>query len=226
MINLTIKKKILLTSTVIILAGIFIISMLPMTAAPVAATDSGSSDSEEDSELAVAFASSGSNTMSPNNLLPGDIVLLGTDDTFFDFLIPGKWSHTVIIGGVAGYHEIWATEEGTWVPQGETWVVHSTKDDDGDGLRTSRYNTVVNDHAGNVVAIRVLKPGGGTLSSSERSAIVNFATSKIGTDEGYDWNWLGKQVGVDTADPEIAPDGYYCSELAWAAYKSVIGIEL
>jgi len=139
---------------------------------------SGDSDSQAESEPSVAFASSGTNTMSPYNLLPGDIILLGTDNTFFDFLIPGKWSHTVIVGGVAGYHEIWATEEGTWVPEGETWVVHSTKDDDGDGLRTSRFSTVVNDHAGNVVAIRILKPGGVLMSSSERNAIVNFATSK------------------------------------------------
>jgi hypothetical protein len=197
-----------------------------MITTPLASTSSASSDSDSDSELEVAFASSGSNTMSPNNLLPGDVILIGTDDTFFDYLIPGKWSHTVIVGGVAGYHEIWATEEGTWVPTGETWVVHSTKDDDGNGLRTSRFTTVVNDHAGNVVALRILKPGGGLMSSSERTAIVNFATSKIGLDEGYDWNWLGKQVGIDTADPEIAPDGYYCSELAWAAYTSVLGINL
>jgi len=110
--------------------------------------------------MRTAFASSGTNDMSPNNLLPGDIILLGTDDSFFDYLIPGKWSHTVIVGGVAGYHEIWATEEGMWVPQGETWVVHSTKDSIDSGLRTSRFVNVVNDHAGNVVAMRVLKPGG------------------------------------------------------------------
>ena len=176
--------------------------------------------------LRTAFASSGTNDMSPINLLPGDVILLGTDDTFFDYLIPGKWSHTVIVGGIAGYHEIWATEEGTWVPQGETWVVHSTKDSIDSGLRTSRFINVVNDHAGNVVAMRILKPGGYLMSSSERQAIVNFATSKIGLDEGYDWNWLGKQIGIDTADPKIAPDGYYCSELAWAAYKSVLGIDL
>jgi hypothetical protein len=182
--------------------------------------------SEEIAEPNMSFASEGSNDMSSANLLPGDIILIGTDDTFFDYLIPGKWSHTVIIGGVAGYHQIWATEEGMWVPQGETWVVHSTKDDTDSGLRTSRYKTVVNDHAGNVVALRILKPGGALMSSTERNAIVNFATSKIGLDEGYDWNWLGKQVDIDTADPEIAPDGYYCSELAWAAYKSVLNIDL
>ncbi|TFG25834.1 MAG: hypothetical protein EU532_11265 [Promethearchaeota archaeon] len=224
--NLTTKKKILLTSTILLFIGIFLISSFPILATPVATTNPSESDSELDSELIVAFASDGSNTMSPDNLLPGDIILLGTDDTFFDYLIPGKWSHTVIVGGVAGYHEIWATEEGTWVPEGETWVVHSTKDDTDSGLRTSRYNTVVNHHAGNVVAIRILKPGGALMSASERAAIVNFATSKIGLDEGYDWNWLGKQIDIDTADPEIAPDGYYCSELAWAAYKSVLGIEL
>jgi len=226
MINLTTKNKIFLTSIVLIFTGILIITSFPMILTPIDTSTTGDSDSEAESEPSVAFASSGTNTMSPSNLLPGDIILLGTDDTIFDYLIPGKWSHTVIVGGIAGYHEIWATEEGIWVPEGETWVVHSTKDDDGDGLRTSRFNTVVDDHAGNVVAIRILKPGGVLLSSSERNAIVNFATSKIGLDEGYDWNWLGKQIGIDTADPEIAPDGYYCSELAWAAYKSNLGIDL
>jgi hypothetical protein len=210
------KKKLYLATILIIFTGM----IFGLTSASLAVIQN------ENAELKTSFASSGTNDMSSNNLLPGDIVLLGTDNSMFDYLIPGKWSHTVIVGGVAGYHEIWATEDNTWVPQGETWVVHSTKDDRGSGLRTSRYKTVVNDHAGNVVAMRVLKAGGGLLTSSERAAIVNFATSKIGTDEGYDWNWLGKQIGVDTADPEIAPDGYYCSELAWAAYKSVIGIDL
>ncbi|MBD3253537.1 MAG: hypothetical protein GF383_00510, partial [Candidatus Lokiarchaeota archaeon] len=219
------RTKLLFTSILILLTGVLVFGIAPAYTAPLADTaDEGTPD--VDAEPKASFASSGTNDMSSNNLLPGDIILIGTDNSMFDYLIPGKWSHTVIIGGVAGYHEVWATEEGTWVPQGETWVVHSTKDDDGNGLRTSRYTTVVNDHAGNAVAIRILKPGGALLSASERQDVVDFATSKIGTDEGYDWNWLGKQVGVDTADPEIAPDGYYCSELAWAAYKSEIGIDL
>jgi hypothetical protein len=220
------KKKLYLASVLVLFTGIMVFGIVPtiMASTVVAA------DVEDDAPVAIepvaAFASDGSNTMSDNNLLPGDIILLGTDNTMFDWLIPGKWSHTVIYGGIAGYHEIWATEDHTWVPQGEGWVVHSTKSDDGDGLRTSAFSTAVNDHAGNVVAMRVLKPGGAYMSSSERNAIVSFCTSKIGHDEGYDWNWLGKQVGIDTADPEIAPDGYYCSELAWAAYKSVLGIDL
>ncbi|TFG22408.1 MAG: hypothetical protein EU533_04315 [Promethearchaeota archaeon] len=221
-------KRIILKKELFIL-GFYIFTMVFASISVIGPTNIVAPSDEvivSNSELQSSFASSGTNDVSPNNLLPGDVVLLGTDDTFFDYLIPGKWSHTVIIGGVAGYHQIWATEEGTWVPQGETWVVHSTKDDVDSGLRTSRYNTVVNDHAGNVVAMRILKPGGGLVSSSERTAIVNFAVSKIGLDEGYDWNWLDKQIGIDTADPEIAPDGYYCSELAWAAYKSVLGIDL
>lgn len=172
-----------------------------------------------------SFASSGTNDMSSDNLLPGDVILLGTDDSKFDYLIPGKWSHTVIFGGISD-GSIPDTENGGYVPAGEAWVVHSTKDDTDSGLRTSRFSTVVNEHAGNVVALRILKPGGVLMSSSERQAIVDFATSKIGQDEGYDWNWVSQQVGIDTADPEIAPDGYYCSELAWAAYKSVLGIDL
>ncbi|MHA1196777.1 MAG: YiiX/YebB-like N1pC/P60 family cysteine hydrolase [Promethearchaeota archaeon] len=222
---MTTKKGVLLAPI-----AIFIISLMIFSSFPVAAVSRIVAPTLDvktpTSGLKASFASSGTNTMSPNNLLPGDIILLGTDDTFFDYLIPGKWSHTVIFGGIAGYHEIWATEEGTWVPAGEAWVVHSTKDSIDSGLRTSRFITVVNHHAGNVVAMRVLKPGGVLMTASERQAIVDFAVSKIGLDEGYDWNWLGKQVGIDTADPEIAPDGYYCSELAWAAYKSVLGIDL
>jgi hypothetical protein len=217
------KKKLLLASLVLVFTGILIFSSTSMH---IKILLPGVYSEEESLELKASFASSGTNDMSSNNLLPGDIILLGTDSSKFDYLIPGKWSHTVIFGGIAGYHEIWDTEANTWVTQGEAWVVHSTKDDRGSGLRTSSFTTVVNDHAGNTVAMRVLKPGGGLMSASERQSIVNFAVSKIGTDEGYDWNWIGKQIGVDTANPEIAPDGYYCSELAWAAYKSILNIDL
>jgi len=172
-----------------------------------------------------SFASSGTNDMSSDNLLRGDVILIGTDNSMFDYLIPGKWSHTVIFGGISD-GTIPDTENGGYVPAGEAWVVHSTKDDTDSGLRTSSFETVVNDHAGNVVALRILKPGGALMTASERQAIVDFAVNKIGQDEGYDWNWISKQVGIDTANPEIAPDGYYCSELAWAAYKSVLGIDL
>jgi hypothetical protein len=219
------SKKILLATFLFLFPCLMICNLFSVYGASRIVAPSFKAESPTEG-LRSAFASSGTNDMSPNNLLPGDIILLGTDNSFFDYLIPGKWSHTVIVGGIAGYHEIWATEEGMWVPQGETWVVHSTKDSIDSGLRTSRFVNVVNDHAGNTVAMRVLKPGGVLMSASERQAIVNFAVNKIGLDEGYDWNWLGKQVGIDTADPEIAPDGYYCSELAWAAYKSVLGIDL
>ena len=225
----SIKKKLYFASVLVLFTGIMVFGIVPTiisSTAVAAEVEDDASGAVVIAEPVEAFASDGSNTMSSNNLLPGDIILLGTDDTMFDWLIPGKWSHSVIFGGIAGYHQIWATEDHTWVPQGEGWVVHSTMDDDGNGLRTSAYSTAVNDHAGNVVAIRILKPGGAYMSSSERSAIVNFATSKIGLDEGYDWNWLGKQTDIDTADPEIAPDGYYCSELCWAAYKVVLGIDL
>ncbi len=170
-----------------------------------------------------SFASSGTNDMSSDNLLPGDVILIGTDNTMFDYLIPGKWSHAVIYGGLSD-GTIEDKENGGYVPYGQPWVVHSTKDDGGSGLRTSSFTNVINDHAGNVAALRILKPGGALMSASERNAIVNFATSKLGLDEGYDWNWFGKQVGIDSVWP--APKGYYCSELAWAAYKSVLGIDL
>ena len=218
------KKKLYFASVLVLFTGIMIFGLVPVYTASYAVPAVAEEDAPVAAEPVAAFAGEGSNDMSDANLLPGDIICIGTDNTMFDWLIPGKWSHTVIFGGTAGYHEIWATEEHTWVPSGETWVIHSTKSDDGDGLRTSRFSTVVNDHADNVVAMRVLKPGGAYMTSTERNAIVNFAYSKLGQDEGYDWNWLGKQVGIDSIWP--APKGYYCSELAWAAYKSVLGIDL
>ena len=171
------------------------------------------------------FAGEGSNDMSSANLLPGDIICIGTDDTLFDWLIPGKWSHTVIFGGVTtAANQRWDTEHGCWMGSGVAWVIHSTQDDIDSGLRTSTFQCVVNDHADNVVAMRVLKPGGAFMSAAERDGIVTFCTSKLGLDEGYDWNWLDKQIGIDSLWP--APKGYYCSELAWAAYKNNLGINL
>jgi hypothetical protein len=185
----SIKNKVYLVSILSFFTCLMLFSSLSVFGASTIIAPSAE-DETLTAGLKTAFAGEGSNDMSSNNLLPGDIILLGTDDTFFDYLIPGKWSHTVIFGGIAGYHEIWATEEGTWVPQGQAWVVHSTKDSTDSGLRTSKYTTVVNDHAGNAVAMRVLKPGGALMSSSQRQAIVDFAYDKIGLDEGYDWNGL------------------------------------
>jgi uncharacterized protein YycO len=180
--------------------------------------------------------------MTDTYLLPGDIICIGTDDTLFDWLIPGKWSHTVIYGGKTnanGYDtvtglRIWNTEQGGWVCN-DGWVIHSTQGgsaqasgkpswDDDSGLRTSSFTYAVNDHAGNVIAMRVLKNGGAFMSSTERNNIVYFCTSKLYTNNDYDWNWLCMQEGVDSCWP--APAGYYCSELAWAAYKNQLGINL
>jgi uncharacterized protein YycO len=189
-----------------------------------------------------AFAGDGTNTMSSANLLPGDILLIGSDDTIFDFLIPGKWSHTVIFGGwTTASGQIWGTEEGTWLGAGVPWVIHSTQYgsamaagrpswDDDSGLRTSRFTTVCNAHADNIVALRVLKAGGATMSAAERSSIVSFITSRITQTNDYDFNWLARQVQIDTGTepwlPPFAPNGYYCSELAWAAYNYVLGLDL
>ena len=182
-----------------------------------------------------AFQSDGTNTMSSANLRPGDIILLGSDGTLAD-VIPCKWSHTVVFGGVTtDSGQVWATEEGEYMDAGEAWVIHSTmldsalasgrpSWDDDSGLRTSRFTTVVNGHADNVVALRVVKPGGVTLTTSEENALLAFCTSRLTQQNAYDYNWLYQQVEIDSVWP--APAGYYCSELAWAMVKSVLGIDL
>jgi hypothetical protein len=226
-------KKIYLALAAFALVGFFLGGMYSISPASLSATTI---------EVGSAFASDGTNTMSSANLRPGDILLIGTDDTIYDYLIPGKWSHTVIFGGWAAYYgQIWGTEEGTWLSAGEPWVIHSTAFgsaqaagrpswDDDSGLRTSRFTTVCNAHADNIVALRILKSGGYTLSVAEENALVSFCTSKLYTGNGYDFNWFAKQVGVDTGTepwlPPFAPDGYYCSELAWAMTMYVLGLDL
>jgi uncharacterized protein YycO len=202
--------------------------------APAAVT---AATEEESAAISVepieAFAGDGTNNLSPNNLLPGDIIILGTADTFFDFLIPGKYSHTELYcGTVKSGEKIWDRDHHEWMATGTHYVIHSTKGDvSGDGLGYSTWEEGVNNHADFVMVLRVLKANGGTLSSSQRNGIVNWAKGKLtgGTDgypigPQYDWGWLSKQIGVDSMWP--APNGYYCCELIWAAYYDYMGIDL
>jgi uncharacterized protein YycO len=209
------------------LGGLFSVAPTVMTATP---------------GVVSAFAGDGTNTMSSANLLPGDILLIGSDDTIFDYLIPGKWSHTVMFGGwTTAAGQIWGTEEGTWLGSGVPWVIHSTQYgsamaagrpswDDDSGLRTSRFTTVCNQHADNIVALRIVKPGGNIMTVAERTSILSFCTSRLTQPNDYDFNWLARQIEIDTGTepwlPPFAPNGYYCSELAWAAYNYVLGVDL
>jgi len=233
--KVTTMKKVYLTSVVAIFIGIFLFGLIPAYTA--VATPSRVSVEEtpadEASALGVAFASDGKNTVSTANLLPGDIIILGTDGTFFDYLIPGKYTHTELYCGTVKSGElIWDRDAHRWMPVGTHYVIHSTKSDNaGNGLGYSTWAEGVQNHADNILVLRVLKSNGATLSSSERTGVVNWAKSKLsgGTDgypigPAYDWGWLSQQIGVDSMWP--APPGYYCSEIVWAAYKAYLGIDL
>lgn len=189
--------------------------------------------------IASDFASDGHNTLSSANLRPGDIILLGSPDTIFDYLIPGVWSHTVIFMGLVESGEsVWDRTAHTWMAVGTPYCIHSTKSDvQGNGLGYDTFYNAINAHAGNVVVLRIVKSGGALLTTTDEANMKNWLKAQLegGIDgypvgPGYDFNWLAKQTTVDTGTepwlPPFAPNGYYCSELAWAMAKVNLGIEL
>jgi uncharacterized protein YycO len=234
--NLSTKKTVFATTWVVIFAGVFLFGILPAITAPVVVakgSDDTASVPRVTSEPEVSFAADGTNTLAPTNLLPGDVLILGTKDTFFDYLIPGKYSHTELYCGTVQSGElIWDRDFHVWMPVGTHYVIHSTKGDNcGDGLGYSRWSEAVNNHADNVLVLRVMRGNGALLTASERQSVVNWAKSQLtGGVDGYpigpqyDWGWLSKQIGVDSMWP--APAGYYCCELIWASYQAALGIDL
>ncbi|OLS13228.1 MAG: hypothetical protein RBG13Loki_3139 [Promethearchaeota archaeon CR_4] len=185
---------------------------------------------------AAGFASDGVNQVSVTGCLPGDIIILGTPDTFFDYLIPGDYSHTEIYcGKVQAGELIWDRDNHCWMAEGTDYVIHSTKsDEEGNGLGYSTWQVGVNNHAENVLILRVNKASGAALTATDRANIVNFLKAQLtGGVDGYpvgpeyDWNWLGQQMlGSDEGAFPAYIHGYYCSEAAWGAYKYVLGIDL
>jgi hypothetical protein len=218
-----------LTSVVAIFTCIMIFSIVPIyTASATSITESEVDNAAEGVVLEpiAAFASDGVNYVSTANLLPGDIIVLGTSGTFFDYLIPGRYSHSELYCGVVQSGEqIWDRDFHTWMAVGTPYVIHSTKSDNaGNGVGYSKWTEAVNNHADNILVLRVLKANGATLTASERTAVVNSAKSRLagGVDgypigPAYDINWLSQQEWGDS---------YYCSELCWAAYKSALGLDL
>ncbi len=183
---------------------------------------------DQSSDTEVKFADDGKNSLSYNGLVPGDIILLGTPDTFFDYLIPGEFSHTEIFAGFVQAGElIWDRDQHVWMSVGTPYVIHSTKSDNaGNGLGYSTWLEGVNEHADNAVALRV-----SGVTNAQRQQAVDWCKSKLegGTDgypigPDYDWGWLDKQI--DSTNSISGIDGWYCSELAWAAYKDLFGIDL
>jgi len=189
--------------------------------------------------IASDFGGEGDNDLSCANLRPGDIILLGSPGDFFDFLIPGVWSHTVIFcGWVQSGEYIWDRSAHAWMAAGTPYCIHSTKSDNqGNGLGYDTWYTAINAHAGNALVLRIVKSGGALLTTTDENNMISWCKNQLagGWDgepvgPGYDFNWLAKQTTVDTGTepwlPPFAPDGYYCSELAWAMAKVNLGIEL
>ena len=168
------------------------------------------------------------NNLSYNNLLPGDIILFSNPDSFFDHLVPGKFQHVEIFCGFVKPGElIWDRTNHHWMPIGTPYVIHSTCNRvSGNGLGYDTWRIAVNAHTEDAVALRVMKPNGESLSSLDRYHIISFLKDQLagGWDgfpvgPGYDPLWFTKSVDVND-------HGYYCSEFAWAAYYSVLGIDL
>ncbi|MHA1629021.1 MAG: hypothetical protein ACTSXO_07870 [Candidatus Heimdallarchaeota archaeon] len=187
-----------------------------------------STQSIEGAQADLKFADDGKNSLSYNGLVPGDIILLGTAGSFFDYLIPGEFSHTEIFAGfVQPGEQIWDRDQHCWMPVGTPYVIHSTKSDNaGNGLGYSTWLEGVNEHAEIAVAIRVAG-----LTNAQRQQAVDWCKSKLdgGLDgypvgPAYDWGWTSKQI--DGTNSLSGVDGWYCSELAWAAYKDLFGIDL
>ncbi len=179
-----------------------------------------------DDVVSLHFSGDGVNSLSYNGLEPGDIILLGTDGTFFDYLIPGEFSHTVIFCGFVQSGEyIWDRDNHNWMVVGTPYVIHSTKSDNaGNGLGYSTWTVAVNDHAETAVAVRVAG-----LTTAQRQAAVDWMKSKAGTginpeNYPYDWGWTNKQITGTNSLSGI--EGWYCSELAWAAYKYLYNVDL
>jgi hypothetical protein len=183
-----------------------------------------------------SFASDGVNSVVTDGLLPGDVVLLGSPGTFFDYLIPGTYSHTEIYcGKVQEGEQIWDRDAHAWMAVGQDYVIHSTKSDSaGNGLGYSTWEVGINEHAENILVLRINKADGSSLTSTERASIVTFLKSQLanGVDgypvgPEYDWAWIGQQeLATDEGAFPAYINGYYCSEAAWGAYKHVLGIDL
>ncbi len=215
--------------------ALFILSIAPVSefsSVSMTTDDVSFRNAQEHTQIAegprASFADDGVNSLSYNGLVPGDIILLGTPNTMFDYLIPGEFSHTEIFCGLVQTGEsIWDRDSHQWMAPGTPYVIHSTKSDNaGNGLGYSVWGVGVNDHADNAVAVRV-----NGVTNAQRQQAVDWMKGRLygGVDgypvgPAYDWGWTCKQVTGSNGLSGV--DGYYCSEIAWAAYKSLFNIDL
>jgi hypothetical protein len=154
-------RTIYLTTIVSIFACIMIFGMIPMYTASASSTIQPEVETSEEVilEPVASFAGDGTNTVSTANLLPGDIIVLGTSGTFFDYLIPGTYSHSELYCGVVQSGEsIWDRDHHVWMAVGTPYVIHSTKSDNaGNGVGYSTFADAVNAHADNILVLEFLK---------------------------------------------------------------------
>jgi len=186
------------------------------------------------------FSSDGVNQVPPYGCLPGDIIILRTRSDFWDksglrAFASLRYGHAVIYcGQVQPGEQIWDRTNKVWMVSGTHYVIHSCKtEEQGDGLGYDTWEVAVNAHAEDALVLRVLKPDGNPLSTSDRESIIDFLKSQLtGGTSGYpvgppyDWGWTSQQELASEVNPLSDVAGYYCSEAAWGAYKHALGIDL
>jgi hypothetical protein len=213
--------------------AIAIVGLISLSAV-AAVTPASTANKDVSNDIAASWWWWGGNDDTTNDLNwqylePGDFVILGTEGSFFDYLIPGDYSHAVMYcGTVQPGEQIWDRDNHEWMAVGTPYVIHSTKSDNaGNGLGYSTWEEAVNNHA---EFARSLEVDG--VSTAEKQECVDFLKGELddptGQDVGpkYDWGWLYKQWDADTMNYMSWVRGYYCSEAVWAAYWHCHGIQL
>ncbi len=172
--------------------------------------------------------SEGINDLSYIGLLQGDIVLITNPDNNYADLVPGLYSHVFIYcGRVLGDQQIWDRDNSKWMDPGTPYVIHSSAHNSSpSGLGYSSWTTKVNRYGTLVQSIRIIH-----VNQSQRVEALNWMITKLsGGRDGYpvgpvyDWGWSNKQISGKNPVSKI--DGYYCSEIVWAAYKDLFNIDL
>ena len=142
--------------------------------------------------------------------------------------MPGLYSHVFIFcGRVVKEQPIWDRDNSRWMDLGTPYVIHSSaRNKSHMGLGYSAWTSRVNHYGSLVKSIRITQ-----VNQSQRIEALNWMIGKlIGGSDGfpvgptYDWGWSHKQISG--TNPLSNIDGYYCSEIIWAAYKDLFGIDL
>ncbi|HPZ10473.1 MAG TPA: YiiX/YebB-like N1pC/P60 family cysteine hydrolase [Candidatus Eremiobacteraeota bacterium] len=145
--------------------------------------------------------------MDSGKIIPGDIILISNPSKGefhpISDLVPGNYSHVAVYLGQndIGEHETidaWANPR-TPLRNAIWWP--------------KSYN--------NWCVIRPSKADGSELSEEERNKVVDFARSTEGCKYNYMWAKNKVKLPVDKDKSK-----FYCSQLAWGAYKHTVGIDL